>query len=219
MRILIVEDNLRLAGNIKEYLELEHYKAEIAGDGEEAVAMAGFNDYDLIILDIDLPKMNGKEVCGILRDGGKKVPIIMLTAQSAVEDKIEGLNLGADDYLAKPFVFEELLARIRALLRRNSDKKNVVEINDLVVDFDKKLVSREGVVVGLSPKEWAIVEYLVRNRGMAKNRTEILDHVWGADADAVEFNSDTVEVHVSYLRKKLGKSFILTRKGFGYVIE
>ena len=144
----------------------------------------------------------------------------MLTSRSHLEDKVSALNLGADDYLTKPFEFEELLARIKAQLRRsNKERSELIEIGDVVVNMNNRQVQKNSENISLSPKEFSILEYLIRNHGKYKNRGEILEHVWGSEGDELEFSSDTVEVHIAYLRKKLGKNIILTKRGYGYCVE
>jgi len=220
MRILIVEDNERLAQNIKEYLEIDKYTAEFCMDGEKALRKALVNEYDLLILDWNLPGMSGIELCRSYRERGKKTPILMLTSRVNVDDKVEGLDTGADDYLTKPFSFEELSARIRVLLRRSSsDKATKIKIKDIEIDLISKSVSRSNAIIALSKKEFLMLEYLAHNRGKTCNRTQILDHVWGDLGEDLQFDSDTVEVHIAYLRKKLGKDIIETKRGFGYIIE
>lgn len=220
MRILVVEDNERLASNIQEYLKLEHYSVDVVDNGKKAFFEASIRDYDLILLDVNLPEMDGLEICQALRAKKKETPIIMLTSRSHLEDKVSALNLGADDYLTKPFEFEELLARIKAQLRRsNKARSELIEIGDILVNMTNKQVQKNSENIPLSPKEFSILEYLIRNHGKYKNRGEILEHVWGSEGDELEFSSDTVEVHIAYLRKKLGKNIILTKRGYGYCVE
>lgn len=220
MRILIIEDNKRLAENIKTYIELEHYTVDVAHEGDKGLRCVFQNNYDLIVLDINLPGMDGYTLCKKIREAGKKVPIIMLTSRAALEDKIHGLELGGDDYLTKPFELQELLTRIKVQFRRDSQNTSeLVTLGDLQIDFTHKLVTKDAKSVPLSPKEFAIFEYLIRNKGNFKNRTDILTHVWGEESDDLELNSDTVEVHIAYLRKKLGKECIKTKKGYGYYVE
>lgn len=220
MRILVIEDNPRLATNIETYLKLEHYTVDVFDNGKKAFVQASRENYDLIILDIQLPEMDGLEICKMLRNNRKNTPIIMLTSRSELEDKIHALNIGADDYMTKPFEFDELIARIKAQLRRTSkDKSEVIHFNNLQCNIIEKKVYCDNQLISLSPKEFAILEYLLRNRGKTKNRSEILEHVWGNDGDDLELYSDTVEVHIAYLRKKLGKNTIITKRGYGYLIE
>ncbi len=217
--ILLIEDNPRLSKNIIEFLELEHFRVYSARDGETGLQKAQDLEISLLILDRNLPIMNGLEICKQLRYAGIATPILMLTAQSDVENKIEGLNAGADDYLGKPFHFEELLARIRALLRRNIPQKSeVFGVGDMEVNIGTHTVKRFGKMISLAPKEFSIVEFLLRHRGRPKNRMEILEAVWGIGEADLLFDSDTIEVHISAIRRKIGKDKIETVRGIGYKI-
>lgn len=217
MHILIIEDQQKLAANIKEYLETEHYAVTVANDGRVGFEVAMTQDIDILILDINLPGMDGYVICNMLRQHKKDMPILMLTARSKREEVIHGLNIGADDYLSKPFDMEELLARIRALLRRKSvEKQPVVTLGNIVIDTNTKEVKKGSKKVELSPKEYALFEYLLRHRGIAQDRPAILEHVWGGRDDLLF--SQTVDVHIAYLRRKLGKSVIETVPGKGYMI-
>jgi DNA-binding response OmpR family regulator len=223
MRILIAEDHRLIADNLAKGLKQAKYTADIAADGEEAVQKASAENYDLVILDLGLPKKDGLVVARELRAKGKTMPILMLTARDLTEQKIAGLDAGADDYLVKPFDFEELLARIRALLRRPTPtKKTVLQVGDLTLDPASHTVRRGKQVIALAPREYALLEFLLRSPGVVKSRVEILEHVWGAVTDDLLF-SDTVDVHISYLRKKIDrtakKKLIKTVKGAGYKIE
>jgi DNA-binding response OmpR family regulator len=223
MRILIVEDEQKIAAGIRRALKQEKYAVDIEYGGEEGASAAAANPYDLIILDIMLPgKMNGVDVCREIRSEGLKIPILMLTAKDTVTDKVAGLDAGADDYLAKPFALEELLARVRALLRRPQDLHDeVFEVGNLALDTASLSVTREEKPISLTQKEYALFEYLLRNQGRIITKDQIIDHVWDYDANVLP---NTVEVYVNYLRKKLGdrpdgRSVITTARGFGYTIE
>lgn len=220
MNILIIEDNKKLAENIKTVLVHEKYVAEISNSGQDGINKACCNTYDLIILDLGLPDIDGIEVCNRLRKNNILSPILMLTARIDLESKVEGLDIGADDYLTKPFLMDELLARIRALLRRDSSHKQV-EINignDIKINISNKSVFLRDEIVALSPNEYKIFEYLVLNKGGVRNATEIYESVWGSDNSEILF-SDTLKVHIARIRKKLGADVIKTVKGFGYLIE
>ena len=214
----MVEDEHRIANSIKKGLEQESYAVDIAYDGEGGFDLAAGEDYDLIILDLMLPKMNGLEICRQLRKENIHTPILILTAKDQIDDKVEGLNCGADDYLIKPFAFVELLARARALLRRPKNNiSNVLKTQDLslnTLDFE---VKRKGRVIDLSQKEFALLEYLLRNKGKTLSKRQIIDHVWSYEADVLP---NTVEVFIGFLRKKLGRpELIKTKRGFGYKIS
>lgn len=220
MKILLVEDEHRIANAIKEGLEQESYAVDVEFDGDDGYRAAD-DSYDLIILDIMLPSMNGLEVCRKLRDDKIHVPILMLTAKDQDKDVVQGLDNGADDYLSKPFSFEVLLARIRALMRRPKDSlDNVLEIADLTLDTSSKKVKRAGKDIKLSAKEFAILEYMMRNPDKILSKNNIMTHVWDFDSDILPNN---VEVFITYLRSKVDKPFknqnlIHTVRGFGYKI-
>jgi DNA-binding response OmpR family regulator len=222
MRILIVEDEHRIAQAIKEGLQQETYAVDVEFDGEDGYNAAGSEDYDLIILDVMLPELNGIEVCRRLRADGNHTPILMLSAKDQNHDVVKGLDGGADDYLAKPFSFEVLLARIRALLRRPSESLNdVLKVDNLTLNVTTKQVERGDTPIQLSSKEFALLEYLMRNPGRILSKNNIITHVWDFDADVLP---NTVEVFVTYLRAKIDKPFagpdlIKTVRGFGYKIE
>ncbi|MBN2015296.1 response regulator transcription factor [Candidatus Dojkabacteria bacterium] len=220
MNILIIEDNKKLAENIKSVLKSENYNVEIALKGEEGLEKILTGSYNLVILDLALPDIDGIEICRRLRKKGVRTPILMLTARIDLESKVEGLDCGADDYITKPFDMEELLARIRALLRRNSRmKSSTITINDSVqVDLAEKSVKKAGKKIRLSPMEMRIIEFLLINRNKVKNASEIYEHVWGCHDSDILF-SDSLKVHVSRIRKKLGGNTIKTVGGFGYLIE
>jgi heavy metal response regulator len=221
MRILVVEDEKKLASFLKKGFEEEHYAVDVAHDGEEGWYLSAINDYDLIILDIMLPKIDGLTLCRKLRSQQKDTPIILLTAKDTVEDKVTGLNLGADDYLVKPFAFAELLARVRALLRRKgSHFAPQLQTADLVLDPVSHKVSRAGQPIELTAKEYALLEFLMRHAGEVVTRTRIIEHVWDQ-----HFDSDTnvVGVYINYLRQKIDQPFasklLHTVRGVGYVLR
>ncbi len=222
MRILVVEDEHRIAHAIKEGLEQETYAVDVCYDGEDGYNTATADDYDLIILDVMMPRMNGYEVCRKLRESGNHTPVLMLTAKDQNRDIVQGLDNGADDYLAKPFSFEVLLARIRALLRRpHETASETLQVGDLTMNPASHQVARGGMVINLSSKEYAILEYLLRNPGRVLSKNNIMTHVWDFDADILPNN---VEVFITYLRAKVDKPFdgpglIQTVRGFGYKIE
>lgn len=222
MRILVVEDEHRIAQAIREGLEQESYAIDVCYDGEDGYNTASADDYDLVLLDVMLPKMSGFEVCQKLRAEGNHTPILMLTARDQPRDIVQGLDTGADDYLAKPFSFEILLARIRALLRRpHETTSEVLQAADLTLNPSSHQVSRSGKPVQLSSKEYAVLEYLLRNKGKVLSKNNIMTHVWDFDANILPNN---VEVFITYLRAKVDKPFggpnlIQTVRGFGYKIE
>lgn len=221
MRILIIEDEEKIANSLKIGLSQESYAVDVESDGKEGYDMAIYEDYDVIILDVMLPSMDGFEICKKLRQEGNHTPILMLTARGEVEDRIRGLDIGADDYLPKPFAFTELLARIRALSRR--PKKTIgtkLVVEDLVLDTATSAVERNGKNIPLSGKEFALLEYLMRHKGTIVKKDQIIDHVWNYDADVLP---NSVEVYVTHLRGKIdkpfkGKALITTVRGFGYKI-
>ncbi|MBI4811972.1 response regulator transcription factor [Candidatus Falkowbacteria bacterium] len=221
MRILVVEDEKEIASFIKKGFEAEHFSVDVADDGENGLWLGKTNDYDIVILDIKLPLQDGVGICRQLRLDGKKMPIIMLSVKDDVETKVQALDLGADDYLTKPFSFEELLARVRALLRREKAVRgDILRIADLVLDVKAHLVTRANKKIDLSRKEFALLEYLMRNPGTVLTRTMILEHVWDMNVDLF---SNTVDVHIRYLRQKIdkgrGRKIIHTVHGYGYKAE
>jgi DNA-binding response OmpR family regulator len=222
MRILVVEDERSLATLLKRGLQEQGYAADIAHDGEEGLALVKSTPYDLIVLDVMLPKLNGYELCGSLRAQGKHVPVLMLTARDSVDDRVRGLDGGADDYLVKPFAFRELLARARALLRRDSQAGvgPVLRVGDLEVDSSTRTVRRAGRVIDLTTKEYAILEYFMRNPNRVLTRTQIAEHVWDYGFVAL---SNVIDVYVGYLRRKLGDSreprLLRTVRGAGYQLR
>lgn len=220
MRILIVEDDRKIANAVKRGLEQESFAVDVCYDGASGLGAALADDYDLIILDRMLPETDGMNICMAIREKKIKVPILMLTAKDKIRDRVDGLNAGADDYLIKPFAFEELLARIRALLRRPKEvQDNVLKFADLQLDPVSFEVKRAGKSIELSNKEFALLEYLMRNPDRIMTKDNIIAHVWDYDADILP---NTVEVFIGYLRSKVDKPFrnqpdlIQTVRGFGY---
>lgn len=222
MKVLVIEDEPKIAQALKKGLEQERFSVELALDGEDGLAAAEVDDYDLIILDRMLPGVDGMEICRQLREQGKHVPILMLTAKDQVRDRVEGLNAGADDYLVKPFAFDELLARMRALLRRPAATHDaILRVGDLEMDPVAYKVTRAGKDIHLSQKEFALLEYLMRHPGQVFSKDKLIDHVWEYDTDVLPNN---VEVFIGYLRRKIDTPFeapalIHTHRGFGYSIE
>jgi DNA-binding response OmpR family regulator len=217
MRILLVEDEPRIADFIRRGLTEAGHSVDTAADGEEALAWPAAADFDLIILDVMLPVVDGMEVCRRLRKGAVRTPILMLTARDAVEDRVAGLDSGADDYLVKPFAFAELLARVRALSRREPVLVgNELSAGELILDTLSRRVTRSGQEVGLTAKEFALLEYLMRHRGQVLSRTMIAEHVWNYDFDNA---TNVIDVHIKNLRRKIGGddgSLIETVRGAGY---
>ncbi len=221
MRLLIVEDEKKVAGFIKKGLEEETYAVDVAYDGEEGFHLAELNQYDMIILDLMLPKMDGLEVLTRLRDKKVNTPILLLTAKDAVEDKVMGLNKGADDYLTKPFAFSELLARVRSLLRRGqAETKTELKVSDLSLDLVSHKVNRNGEEIELTGKEYSLLEYFMRNEGKVLTRTMIAEHVWDYNFDTF---TNVIDVYVNHLRKKIDKKYpvklLHTLRGIGYVMK
>lgn len=217
MRILVVEDEHKIANSIKRGLEQETWACDVAYDGESGYDLASSEDYDVIILDLMLPKLSGIEICQRLRSREIHTPILMLTARGEVSDKVEGLNSGADDYLVKPFAFEELLARIKALGRRprvtNGEELKAKNITLNTITFEVKVKGKD---VDISRKEFALLEYLMRNAGKVVSKENIISHVWDYESDILP---NTVEVFIGYLRSKIGNDLIKTVRGFGYKME
>jgi len=220
MRILLVEDEPNAARMLAKGLREHTYAVDVASDGASAIYQASVNDYDLVILDVMLPLKDGFEVCRELRAEGLTIPILMLTARDAVQDRIAGLDSGADDYLTKPFDFHELLARLRALLRRGPAlRSETIEIADLSIDTRARQVRRGGRQIELTAKEYALLEYLARRAGEVVSRAEIAEHVWEENFDPF---SNLIEVYVQRLRRKIDEGYALkllrTRRGEGYVL-
>ena len=224
MAILLVDDEARIAEFVKRGLEAEGYLVDVAATGEEAMRVAASPVYELIVLDLMLPDINGREICSRLRSSGVDTPVLMLTAMDALDDKVAGLRIGADDYLTKPFAFEELLARIEALLRRRGDEftlqSECLAVGDLTLNRETKEVSRAGRTIELTPKEFALLEYFMNSPGKVLSRTKILEQVWGYNADPL---TNVIEVYIRNLRRKVDQGFdtqlIKTVRGFGYKIE
>ncbi|HTK39338.1 MAG TPA: response regulator transcription factor [Patescibacteria group bacterium] len=223
MKILVVEDEHRIAQALKQGLSDEGYAVDVAYDGDEGVRSAESDEYDLIIMDVMMPVLDGVQASQKLRADGNHTPILMLTAKSQPRDIVTGLDAGADDYLPKPFSFDVLLARVRALLRRpNETLDTILSVDDLELDVAKHSVTRGGVPLQLSGKEYAILEYLLRNKDRILSKNNIISHVWDFDADVLPNN---VEVFITYLRNKVDRPFpkarplIQTVRGFGYVIK
>lgn len=220
MRILVVEDEHKIAGALKQGLEQESYAVDVAYDADEGLSQALMDDHDLIILDRMLPGLiEGVDICKEVRASGIHTPIIMLTAKDQITDRVTGLNSGADDYLVKPFAFEELLARVRALLRRPQENiGTILRIDDLTLDTVSFEVKRGGRRLNLSSKEYSLLHYLMRNQNRVLSKDNIIAHVWDFDSDVLP---NTVEVYIGYLRTKIDKPFrapnlIHTVRGFGY---
>ena len=221
MRILIVEDEKLLNRVIAKKLKSEKYNYNCCFDGEEAYAFASNEEYDVILLDLMLPKMNGIEVLKKLRAQGNTTPVLILTAKGSVEDRILGLDSGADDYLVKPFDLDELMARIRVLSRRKGGSaSNIIEIADLKIDIEKRQVSRSGKAIELTAKEFDILQYMARNKGIVLSREKIEAHAWDYDFEGA---SNVIDVYIRFLRKKIDegydKKLVHTKRGSGYVLK
>jgi two-component system copper resistance phosphate regulon response regulator CusR len=220
VRILLAEDEARVAAFIARGLREQAYAVDLAADGEQALYLASINQYDVIILDVMLPARDGYDVCRELRAGGFRHPVLMLTARDAIDDRVAGLDSGADDYLTKPFDFKELLARLRALLRRSADlRPPVARVADLALDTASHVVERAGKSLRLTAKEYALLEYLVLNEGRVVGREQIAQHVWD---EAFDPFSNVIDVYVKRLRAKLDAGgqprLIHTRRGEGYIL-
>ncbi len=217
MRALVVEDEARIAADLERALAGAGFLAERATDGEEAWFLGDTEDYDLVVLDLGLPKLDGLSVLKRWRENGRDMPVLILTARGAWTERVEGIDAGADDYLPKPFRMEELVARARALVRRAAGRASSVErIGDLEVDMTRMSVARDGAPVAVTPLEYRLLSYLVLNRDRPVPPTELLEHLYGDD-DAREANA--LEAVVARLRRKLGRGAIGTRRGFGYFLE
>lgn len=221
MRILVVEDERDLNSIIVKRLNKAGYSVDSCYDGEEALDYMRLGEYDVILLDIMMPKMNGLDVVRTLRKKRDKTPVLLLTAKDAIEDRVMGLDSGADDYLVKPFAFEELLARVRVLTRRSIDEvTNVFTVANLSVDCDTRIVKRGETVIPLSSKEFSVLEYMIRNQGVVLSRAKIEQHIWNFD---YEGGSNVIDVYIRYLRKKIDQDFepklIHTIRGAGYVLR
>ena len=221
MHILLVEDELKMARALRRGLEQEGHSVDSATDGDDALSRGAEFEYDAIVLDVMLPNRDGFSICRELRARNRWAPVLILTARDAVEDRIRGLDAGADDYLVKPFAFGELLARLRALVRRGaSERPAVLTVGDVELDPAAHTVTREGSLVDLSVREFSLLEFLMRHAGEVVSRTRILEQVWDVNYDSF---SNVVDVYVGYLRRKLeqpfGRPFIRTVRGVGYVAE
>jgi len=221
MKILVVEDEKKVASFIKKGLEEEYYSVDVAFDGKEGSKLALNEEYDLIILDLMLPYKDGISILKEIRNEKIFTPVLILTARDTVQDKVNGLDTGADDYLSKPFSFEELLARIRALLRRNSlEKNNYLQAGDLKLDIEKHKIFRNDVEIILTPKEFAVLEYLLRNKNRVISRTKLSEHIYEFHFDP---ETNVIDVFINKLRNKIDKGFekqiIQTVRGVGYLIK
>jgi heavy metal response regulator len=221
LRILIVEDEKKVANFVRKGLQEEGYVVDVAFDGEEGLALATETAYDIVILDIYLPKLDGLEALKRLRERRIRTPVLLLTVRATIEDKVLGLDSGADDYLTKPFAFQELLARVRALLRRHADANtSTLVVEDLTLDPVRRLVTRGDRRIDLSMKEFALLEYFMRNVGRVLTRTMIIEHVWNYDFDS---GTNVVDVYINYLRRKVdtgrARKLIHTIRGSGYVMK
>jgi DNA-binding response OmpR family regulator len=220
VRILVAEDDRPVASFLKKGLEAEHYAVDVVPDGQEALYMAEEYDYDLLLLDLILPKMDGLQVLRQIRTRKKHLPVLVLTGRTRVEDRVKGLDFGADDYMVKPFAFRELTARVRALLRRgNVPADFTLQVEDLEMNLVERTVRRGDRRIELTPKEFALLEYLMRNAGRAVSRPMIIEHVWNFSFDTM---TNVVDVYINYLRKKVDegieKKLIQTVRGVGYRI-
>ena len=220
-KILIIEDERKVAKSLGQGLEEEGYAVELAFDGVTGKDMALANSYDLIILDINLPLLNGQEVCKAVRAANERVPVLMLTALGSTDDKVSGFDCGADDYLVKPFEFRELIARIKALLKRlGAAHANILTISDLELNLDTKNARRAGKTIELTAKEFALLEFLLRNKGKVVTRTDIAEKIWDITFDT---GTNVIDVYINFLRKKIDKNFsprlIHTHIGMGYIMK
>jgi heavy metal response regulator len=220
MRLLIVEDEKRIADFVARGLEAAGYAVDIAHDGNSALNLAHQTDYDLVILDMMLPDMDGLKVLEKMRNRKSSSPVLILSARSGVDDRVRGLELGADDYLTKPFAFVELQARVRVLLRRGQPMAERLQVGDLTLDCIRRRVARAGEAIDLAPKEFSILEYLMRNKGRALSRTMVVEHVWDMDYDGL---TNIVDVYIRHLRSKVDDNhpnkLIQTVRGVGYMID
>ena len=221
MRILVVEDEINLNELITEKLKDEHYGVDSCLDGKEALEYISMVDYDVIILDVMLPKINGFEVLKSIRSKNNRTPVILLTARSSIEDRVKGLDYGANDYLVKPFAFDELLARIRVMLRYSSENvNNIFTVADLTVDCDSRKVERNVNNIKLSAREFTLLEYMIRNKGKVLTRDRIEEHIWNFD---YEGGTNVIDVYIRYLRKKIDDDYtpklLHTVRGVGYVLR
>ncbi len=220
MRFLVVEDEKRIADFLSRGLESAGYAVDVAGDGSKAIDMVHATDYDLVILDMMLPDMDGLQVLEKIRNRKLSPPVLILSARGGVDDRVKGLELGADDYLVKPFAFVELLARVRVLLRRGQPTPERLQVGDLILDCIRRKVVRSGDSIELAPKEFSILEYMMRNRGRPLSRTMIVEHVWDMDYDGL---TNIVDVYIRHLRSKIDDKWpaklIHTVRGIGYMLD
>ncbi|WP_460942375.1 response regulator transcription factor [Spirosoma daeguense] len=221
MKIFLVEDEERLASFIRKGMSAEGYDVEIAYDGQTGLSLFRKDIYDIVILDVNLPHMNGFDLCRLIRAENETIPVLMLTALDSLADKSDGFNAGADDYLSKPFEFQELLLRVRALTRRNSPKqKQILRLADLELTLDTQTVTRSGKRIDLTTREYALMEYMMLNKGKIISRIDISERVWNLNFDS---NTNVIDVYVSYLRKKIDKDFspklLHTIVGMGYILR
>lgn len=223
MKILIIEDEPKTAQSIRQALEENQFEVDVAYDGHFGLRLAKENNYDMIISDVIIPYINGVELCKMLRNSGIQIPILLLTALVGTDDVVTGLDSGADDYLTKPFVFKELIARVKALLKRTGtmpNTSNILRFADLELNLDMKTLTRAGKKIELTPKELALLEYFIRNKHRVISKAEIAEKVWDIDFDT---GTNVIEVYVNYLRKKIDKDFptklIHTQFGMGYVLK
>lgn len=221
MKILVVEDERDLNRIITKHLKRNNYSVDSCFDGEEALDFVSYSDYDLIITDIMMPNVDGYEFIKRLRESKNNTPVIMLTAKDTLEDKIVGLDSGADDYIVKPFEFDELFARIRVLMRRNYGlATNIIQIEEVTLDLAKKQVAKSGEIIDLTGKEYEVLEYLMKNKGSILSRDQILNHVWDYEYEGA---SNIVDVIIKNIRKKLdrgeGNTIIYTKRGLGYFVK
>lgn len=223
-RILLVEDEARIADTLRIGLEENGYKVSVAYDGNIGLRLFQSGEFNMVVLDINLPGMNGYDLCRMIRETNTQVPVIMLTALSTLNDKIEGYDAGADDYIVKPFEFKELLMKIRVLLRRTTDANaptgNILKAGDLVMNLDSKEVTRGETQVTLTAKEFQLLEYLLRNKNKVVSRADIAINVWDVDFDT---NTNIIDVYINYVRNKVDKPFgeklIHTQVGMGYILK
>jgi two-component system copper resistance phosphate regulon response regulator CusR len=220
MRFLVIEDEKRIADFLSRGLESAGYAVDVAGDGASAIDMVHATDYDLVILDMMLPDMDGLKVLEKIRNRKASPPVLILSARGGVDDRVKGLELGADDYLVKPFAFVELLARVRVLLRRGQPTPERLQVGELILDCIRRKVVRNGENIELAPKEFSILEYMMRNRGRPLSRTMIVEHVWDMDYDGL---TNIVDVYIRHLRSKIDDKWpaklIHTVRGIGYMLD
>ncbi|MFN4973083.1 MAG: response regulator transcription factor [Bacteroidota bacterium] len=223
MNVLVIEDEPKVASFIKQGLEEESVNVTVADDGNKGYALAKASDYDVIVMDVMLPHINGFDLCKMLRNDGMLTPVLMLTALNTTDEKVKGFDCGADDYLVKPFDFKELIARIKALKKRKNEivqKAQILRVGDLTLDMDARVVKREGKRIDVTQKEYALLEYMMKNTNKVISRNDIAQHVWGVDFDT---RTNVIDVYINFLRKKVDKDhkvkLIHTVIGMGYTIK